>query len=109
MEDHAMEMNIMTKRPISISYKKFASNLDSFFERVALKNETIIVEKPNGDRVVLKPASATKATRRRRRRTAADYEAFLSSAGSWKDVDTDKLIKDIYESRRISSKPPVEL
>lgn len=38
-----------------------------------------------------------------------DYEAFLASAGSWKEVDTDKLIKDIYESRRISSRPPVKL
>jgi hypothetical protein len=45
----------------------------------------------------------------RRRKTAADYEAFLSAAGSWKDVDTDKLIADIYESRRRSSGPPIEL
>jgi hypothetical protein len=48
--------------------------------------------------------------RRRKERTQEDYEAFRSSAGGWKGlVDTDKLIEGIYESRRISSRPPVEL
>lgn len=47
--------------------------------------------------------------RGRRQKTAADYEAFRSSAGSWKDVDTDRLLRDIYESRRVSSRPPVDL
>ncbi|MSP12913.1 MAG: hypothetical protein EXR62_08140 [Chloroflexi bacterium] len=47
---------------------------------------------------------------RRHRRTEADHAAFLASAGGWKDlVDTEKLKVDIYESRRISSRPPVEL
>ena len=46
---------------------------------------------------------------RRRSPTAAEREAFRSSAGGWKDlVDTDKLVADIYESRRISSRPPIE-
>lgn len=53
------------------------------------------------------------ATPRRRRRIAgtlsnADIDAFLASAGSWKDVDTDALVAGIYESRR-SSRPPVQL
>ena len=43
-------------------------------------------------------------------KTAADRKAFLSSAGGWRDlVDTDQLVADIYESRRLSSRPPVEL
>ena len=42
-------------------------------------------------------------------KTEKDLEAFRSAAGSWKDVDTDKLMADIYESRRHSSRPPVEL
>lgn len=32
-----------------------------------------------------------------------------SAGGGWADLDTDQLIEDIYESRRISSRPPVEL
>lgn len=33
-------------------------------------------------------------------KTKADYEAFRAAAGSWKDVDTERLLKDIYEDRR---------
>jgi hypothetical protein len=42
--------------------------------------------------------------------SSADRDAFLSTAGGWKDlVDTDKLIENIYESRSISSRPPIQL
>jgi hypothetical protein len=53
--------------------------------------------------VPLKPAGhARKATIARK--------AFLQSAGSWKGlIDPDRCIADIYESRQISSRPPVEL
>ena len=48
-------------------------------------------------------------TRRRsasRKLSAADRKAFLSSAGGWKDVDTDRLLKDIYASRRLNDSRP---
>jgi hypothetical protein len=48
------------------------------------------------------------ATRRRTAVTPEDDAAFLASAGSWQDVDTDTLLTGIYESRR-SSRPPVDL
>ncbi len=35
--------------------------------------------------------------------------AFLSAAGSWRDVDTESLKKQIYENRRISAREKVEL
>lgn len=58
---------------------------------------------------VIAPAGRS-ATRRRRERTREDYEAFRAAAGGWKGlVDADKLIEDTYESRRKSSRPPVEL
>ena len=45
-----------------------------------------------------------------RETTEADLRAFRDAAGGWKGlVDTDKLVEDVYESRRISSRPPVEL
>ena len=50
-----------------------------------------------------------KPKRKRKGKAEKGLEAFRSAAGSWKDVDTDKLIADIYESRRHSSRPPVEL
>jgi hypothetical protein len=55
---------------------------------------------------LLVPARPT--TRRRTAVSPADDAAFLASAGSWQDMDTDTLLTDIYESRR-SSRPPVDL
>ena len=46
---------------------------------------------------------------KKQEKTKADYEAFLSAAGGWKDVDTDKLIADIYATRRRSNRPVVKL
>jgi len=47
---------------------------------------------------------------KQRGRVKGDRDAFLASAGGWKDlVDTDRLVADIYESRRNSSRPPVDL
>ncbi len=57
---------------------------------------------------IIRPLRSSRK-RGKRVKSKKDYEAFLASAGSWKDVDTDKLIKDIYESRKISSRPPVQL
>ncbi len=36
-------------------------------------------------------------------------DLFLKSAGSWKDIDADSLIKKIYESRTISTRKKVSL
>lgn len=44
-----------------------------------------------------------------RKHTAADLEAFLGSAGGWSDIDTDRFLKDIFESRDRLPGPPVSL
>ena len=53
---------------------------------------------------VKKPTSKKKHVK-----TKADYEAFRSAAGSWKDVDVEKFKAAIYESRKLSTRPPVSL
>ena len=89
-----------------IPFDEFADNLNAFFDRVVRDREIIVVEREDGEAVVLEPAKAT--GRRKRKRTAADHEAFLSTAGGWKGlVDTDKLVEDIYLSRSMPPRPPV--
>ena len=34
-----------------------------------------------------------------------DFEAFRRAAGGWKDIDAEKLIRMIYRSRRVSTRP----
>ena len=57
---------------------------------------------------VIAPAKSTPANKKRGK-TKADYEAFKSAAGGWKEIDTDKLIENIYASRRRSNRPPVKI
>ncbi len=69
-----------------------------------------LLRRDSEDMAILMPTKPPSKRKPGRAKTKPDYEAFLASAGSWKgNVDTDKLIADIYESRRRSSRPPVEL
>ncbi|MEA2573007.1 MAG: hypothetical protein QOH93_305 [Chloroflexia bacterium] len=94
-----------------IPFDEFAKDVAGFFERIVRGNETLLVEKMEGELIMLKVASTRRPTKvRRSRRSPANREAFLSTAGGWKDlVDTDRLIENIYESRSISSRPPIQL
>ena len=78
-------------------------------EEVRDTNEPRVLRRDGEEIAVLVPVRPARKRTTKRARTEADYEAFRSAAGSWKEVDTDKLIADIYESRRRSSRPPVEL
>jgi hypothetical protein len=77
-------------------------------EEVSGTHTPRVLKRDNEELAVVVPLPPP-SRRRSRSKTAADYEAFRRAAGGWKDVDTDKLIEDIYESRRRSSRPPVEL
>lgn len=78
-------------------------------EEVRRNAEPRVLRRDSEDLAILTPVKPAPRRKPRRGKTKADYEAFLSAAGSWKDVDTDKLIAEIYKSRRRSSRPPVEL
>ncbi|MBI4493911.1 MAG: hypothetical protein HY690_14055 [Chloroflexi bacterium] len=78
-------------------------------EEVRGTNEPRLLRRDGEDLAILMPARRS-PKRPRRAKTRADHEAFLSSLGGWEGVvDTDRLIADIYESRRRSTRPPVEL
>src|SRR5438067_479413 len=58
---------------------------------------------------VVMPVGTTLPPNKKRARTKADLEAFRKAAGSWSDVDVEKFKAAIYESRRLSTHPPVKL
>ena len=59
---------------------------------------------------LLMPAISKQTPRKTRGKTKADYEAFRSVAGGWKDVDTDQLMTDLYADRRRSNnRSPIKL
>ena len=70
--------------------------------------EPHVLREGGEDLALLTPVAPTR-TYPWREKTEADYEAFRSAAGGWKDVDTDKIIEDIYADRRMSDHPAVDL
>lgn len=88
-----------------------ASELLQKAEEVRRSNTPRLNRQAGEDLAILIPVShPSKTTRRGRKKTAVDYEAFRSAAGSWKGlVDADELIENIYESRGNSTRPPANL
>ncbi|MBA4181508.1 MAG: hypothetical protein C0506_13035 [Anaerolinea sp.] len=65
-----------------------------------------------GGRVVAKVVPLRKSPSRKlkpRPATPEQLAAFRSAAGGWKDVDTDRLVADIYSSRDQVGRPHIEL
>src|SRR3712207_5451270 len=93
--------------PIDISN---TPDLIRLVEEVAESGKPRVLRRADEDVAVLLPVKKGAARRRTgRTKTTADYAAFRSSAGGWKDVDVDTLLKDIYASRAISTRPPVDV
>ncbi|HET6314599.1 MAG TPA: hypothetical protein VFH60_12260 [Chloroflexia bacterium] len=86
-----------------IPFDEFAGDVAGFFERVVHGHETLLVEKAKDEIVVVKAARSTRRARvRTSSRPSVNRDAFLATAGGWKDiVDTDKLVEHIYKSRSI--------
>lgn len=86
-------------------------------EEVRTTGEPLVLRRGGEDLAVIRPVTKaairppkSPAMRRLKpkRLSEADREAFLSAAGGWADVDTDKLIEDIYAARAVqrpSSEP----
>ena len=79
-------------------------------EEMLATRQPRILSRDDEDVAVLMPVASASERQMQQEKTEADYEAFLSAAGSWNGlIDPDELIADIYESRKLSTKPPVEL
>ncbi|MEK7814371.1 MAG: hypothetical protein AAB291_00490, partial [Chloroflexota bacterium] len=63
----------------------------SIAEEVRKTKEPCLLKRGSEDMAIVMPIKATRERRRVGAKTEADYEAFRSAAGSWADVNTDKL------------------
>ena len=94
-------------RPLDISH---TPELLHLVEEIRKGDEPRVLRRGSEDLAILTPLKTLPRRKATRTRTEADHEALLSSAGIWDGiVDTDKLIADIYGSRRRSFRPPVDL
>src|SRR6266568_3355240 len=87
---------IMSKHltPVDISTITTYPDLLHLVEEVNTTKQPRILKRDSETVAVLMPV-ATAIQPKKRTKTKADHEAFLASAGSWKDVDTETLLKNI--------------
>jgi len=85
------------------------SDLFRLVEEVNATKQPRILKRDREPVAMLMPIGTTVKPKKKQAPTKADYETFLSAFGSWKDVDTEKLKRDIYDTRKHSNRPPIEL
>ena len=88
---------------VRIPIDEFKAHMGEVFERVWRDREMIEIEVDRNKIVTLHPGADALDL------TQADYEAFMSSFGGWRDLDADQFLKDVYASRDQSKREPVEL
>ena len=98
----------MARESISIDVSRIPELL-RIAEEVGASGEPRILRRDQEALAVVMPIAGMTKRRRSRTRTKEDLEAFNSAAGGWKEIDTDKLVEEIYEDRRRSVRPPPEL
>ncbi len=78
-------------------------------EEVRTTKKPRALKRDNETVAVLMPVATAIKRSGKRAKTKADYAAFRSAAGSWRDVDVEQFKADIYASRRLGTRPPVKL
>jgi hypothetical protein len=94
----------MAKEMIAVDISK-TPELLHMAEEVAKSGKPRLLRREHEDLAVLSPA---RKRGKGRVKTEADWEAFRSAAGSWKDFDLDKFFADLEDSRRLT-RPPADL
>src|SRR5947209_5208709 len=98
----------MSRERIAIDISD-APGLLELAEEVRRTNKPRVLRRADEDLAVIAPIKKKVTRSPFKKKSEADIDAFLAAAGSWKDMDTDKIKEDIAESRRISTKPRPEL
>lgn len=88
----------MAEQPKSIDVSDVPDML-RLAEEVRRAGEPRILRRNGEDLAMVVPLPRAKKPRLKKT-SAEDLAAFRQAAGSWADIDTDKLIEDIYRARR---------
>ena len=78
-------------------------------EEVHATNEPRVLRRDNEDIALLAPLKPVSKPMIKRAKGTAAYKAFRAAAGGWKDVDTDRLVEEIYRDRDAGDRPHIEL
>jgi hypothetical protein len=91
-------------RPIDISAMP---DLMRLAEEVEMTKKPRKLIKDRKTVAILMPTGTSLPPKKKRAKTKGDFEAFRAAFGSWSDVDTEVLLKNIYADRRQTNTSPL--
>jgi hypothetical protein len=98
---------IVVPKPLPAIDVSDVPELRRLAEEVQRTGQARVLRRDGEDLAIIRPVPSAKKQEGRRVKTKEDWEAFMSSFGSWKDFDLDQFLRDIEASRRIPSRPIV--
>ena len=84
---------------VRIPLDEMPDQLRSILEQALRDKQTIVIDVDEDGFLTLKSGGSEEELELPPGKTEEDYRAFLDSFGSWEDVDTGQLLRDIRESR----------
>src|SRR5260370_26079112 len=96
-----MPIHFMSNCPIPLDIRN-NEDLLRLAEEVKKSNTPRALKKKDKTVAVLVPLG--EAVNVGKKRHEADYKAMLATLGSWKELDTDTIIKNIYRARALGSR-----
>lgn len=88
----------MSRQPRAIDVADFPE-LRRIADEVNQTGEPRLLQRDGEDLAIIVPIAEARSPSLRPT-TESDFQSFLSAAGGWADIDTDKLVADIYADRR---------
>jgi hypothetical protein len=99
----------MTANPTPIDISNMP-DLTRLAEEVQATKKPLKLTRDRKTVAILMPVGTSLPSKKKPEKTRAEYEAFRAAFGSWKDVNTEALLKNIYaDRRRTNTRPPVQL
>lgn len=90
---------------VRIPLEEFSRHPRTILLRVVREGQVVIVDAGNEGVITLRSGEPDDVPELPAGKTEDDYRAFLDSFGSWREVDTERLLDDIRASRSISRSP----
>ncbi len=99
----------MASESAAIDVNHNPPTLKSVTDEVRETRRHLVIEQDGKPIAYLVPADRVVKRRASSKKTAEDMAVAWSTFGGWKDVDIDTFLADNAKSRRLPSRPPVEL
>jgi hypothetical protein len=107
--DHSVQEIAVMEKTLRVVNLEENETLTTLAEEVASTRHRVLLRKHGQDIAVISPVTDPDDADSAQQDEDAYREAFIRSAGGWKGLVDEELLDEIYRSRSISTRDPVDL